>query len=180
MTFHFYRAWLLVTFLCKSLVFGFANADSFRYFDNLYNPQIKFISEYLRPMVIVWLSIAKDPIKFRSFSAEIFPLAICLRFCITLATIVVWHANDCNLHLIRLSRVPENLPKAWGLRPRGCETLLHHSFIRSFSSAPSSHQATAGFHNELYWSTAIRTCPSSKSYCSLWQIVRTHFGEPAL
>ena len=39
-------------FFCKSLVFGFVDADSFRYFDNIYNPQIKFISKYLRPMVI--------------------------------------------------------------------------------------------------------------------------------
>jgi hypothetical protein len=37
---------------CKSLVFGFVNADSFRYFDNLYGPRIKFISQYPRPMVI--------------------------------------------------------------------------------------------------------------------------------
>src|ERR1700683_4482313 len=38
--------------LCKSLVFGFVNADSFCYFNNLYNPQVKFIYKYLRPMVI--------------------------------------------------------------------------------------------------------------------------------
>ena len=44
--------WPFVTFLCKSLVFGFVDADSFRYFDNIYDPQIKFISKYLRPMVI--------------------------------------------------------------------------------------------------------------------------------
>ena len=37
---------------CKSLVFGFVNADSFCYFDNIYDLQIKFISEYLRHMVI--------------------------------------------------------------------------------------------------------------------------------
>jgi hypothetical protein len=28
------------------------NADSFRYFDNLYDPQIKFLNKYLIPMVI--------------------------------------------------------------------------------------------------------------------------------
>jgi len=44
--------WLLVTFLCKSLVFGFVDTDLFCYFDNVYNPQIKCISKYLRPMVI--------------------------------------------------------------------------------------------------------------------------------
>ena len=44
--------WPLVTFLCKSLVFVFVDADSFRYFDNLYDPQIKFTSKHLRPMVI--------------------------------------------------------------------------------------------------------------------------------
>ena len=44
--------WPLVTFLCKSLVFGFVDADSFRYFDSIYNLQIKFIYKYLRPMVI--------------------------------------------------------------------------------------------------------------------------------
>ena len=46
--------WPLVTFLCKSLVFGFAEPDSFRYLDrdNVYDPEIKFISEYLTPMVI--------------------------------------------------------------------------------------------------------------------------------
>ena len=46
------HAWLIVTFLCKSLAFGFVNADSFCYNNNIYNPQIKFISKYLRPMVI--------------------------------------------------------------------------------------------------------------------------------
>ena len=46
------HSWPFVTFLCKSLVFGFVDADSFRYFDNIYDPQIKFISKYLRPMVI--------------------------------------------------------------------------------------------------------------------------------
>ena len=44
--------WPPVTFLCKSLVFGFVDVDSFRYFNNLYNPQVKFIYKYLRPMVI--------------------------------------------------------------------------------------------------------------------------------
>ena len=39
-------------FFCKSLVFGFVDADSFRYFDNIYDPQIKFISKYLRHIVI--------------------------------------------------------------------------------------------------------------------------------
>src|ERR1700729_2889534 len=38
--------------ICKSLVFGFVDADSFRYFDSIYNLQIKFIYKYLRPMVI--------------------------------------------------------------------------------------------------------------------------------
>ena len=37
---------------CKSLVFGFVNVDSFCYFDNIYDLQIKFISKYLRHIVI--------------------------------------------------------------------------------------------------------------------------------
>ena len=36
-------------FFCK---FGFVDADSFRYFDNIYDPQIKLITKYLRHMVI--------------------------------------------------------------------------------------------------------------------------------
>ena len=88
--------WPLVTFLCKSLVFGFVDVDLFRYFDSIYNLQIKFIYKYLRPMVIH----CKDLIKFHWFSGEIF--MICLRFCITLATIVHrWHSN-CSL--IQLAR----------------------------------------------------------------------------
>ena len=46
------HAWPLMTFLCKSLVFGFIDTDSFCYFDSIYNLQIKFIFEYLRLMVI--------------------------------------------------------------------------------------------------------------------------------
>ena len=38
------HAWLIVTFICKSLAFGFIDADSFRYNNNIYNPQIKFIT----------------------------------------------------------------------------------------------------------------------------------------
>jgi len=47
-----WHLWLLGIFFCKSLIFEIVNADSFCYFNNLYNPKIKFISTYLRPIVI--------------------------------------------------------------------------------------------------------------------------------
>jgi hypothetical protein len=73
------------------LVFGFVDADSFRYFDNIYNPRIKFISKYLRHMVIY---CEKNPIKFHGCSGEIF--VICPRFCITLANFDKYIHSCCH------------------------------------------------------------------------------------
>jgi hypothetical protein len=66
--------WPLVTPLCKSLVFGFVDADLCRCFNN---PQIKYMSEYLRTYDCLLR-------KTRSYSVDSLG-----RFCITLATIVL-------------------------------------------------------------------------------------------